>query len=458
MRSPLFGAGLQGKSSNVSSQRRVNFYSQVEAVEDKTRISFHGTPGLSLFADFGDTPVRGEIAVGTLLYVVHRGTFWEVNNAGVMTSRGTLNTTTGRVDMRYNGTQILIVDGTNGYIYTVATTTLTVISAAGFVNASGSCAWQDGYFLTASTNLFAVSTLDNGSLWNALERADAEASPDEIIRIYETRGEVYLFGPNSTEPWANTGALDFPYGRIGNGVMDWGLAAKWSLAPYEGTTAGLFQNNSGNVRIGLLNGYSIQPISTPDLDYLINEYSVVSDATALSYRHSGHSFLQINFPAAGKSWLFDGTMWSELASGTGRHRAEMGCVYLNKIIVSDYSNGKLYRLTPGVFTENGETIYSEIISRHLTNNGDYATVDRLWIDMETGVGTTSGQGSDPQVMLSISRDGGHTFGNELWASYGALGNYGKRAEFRRLGRALDFVFKLRISDPTKRVILGEGYL
>lgn len=133
-------------------------------------------------------------------------------------------------------------------------------------------------------------------------------------------------------------------------------------------------------------------------------------------------------------------------------------MYLSRIVVSDYSNGKLYRLTPGVFTENGETIYSEIISRHLTNGGEYFPVSKLWIDMETGVGTTSGQGSNPQVMLSISRDGGHTYGNEIWASYGALGNYATRAEFRRLGRALDFVFKLRISDPTKRVILGEGYL
>src|SRR5690606_28872441 len=120
---------------------------------------------------------------------------------------------------------------------------------------------------------------------------------------------------------------------------------------------------------------------------------------------------------------YDGTMWSELSSGNGRHRADMGVVFLDRIVVSDYSTGRLYRLTPGVYTENGETIFSELVSRHLTNDGNYFTLNKVWLDMETGVGTTSGQGSNPHVMFSFSKDGGHTFGNEIWASYGALGNY-----------------------------------
>jgi hypothetical protein len=49
---------------------------------------------------------------------------YEINNAGTATARGTLSTTTGRVDMATDGDVILIVDGTKGYTYTIATTTL----------------------------------------------------------------------------------------------------------------------------------------------------------------------------------------------------------------------------------------------------------------------------------------------------------------------------------------------
>src|SRR4051812_47829 len=117
MRQSLFGVGLQGKSLNVSAQRRINLYLEFRPEEDGIRIVAHGTPGLTLFVDFGDTPARGIHVLGSLLYVVHRGTFWEVNNAGVMTNRGTLLTTTGRVYFADNGTKIMVVDGTAGYTF-----------------------------------------------------------------------------------------------------------------------------------------------------------------------------------------------------------------------------------------------------------------------------------------------------------------------------------------------------
>lgn len=458
MRTSIFGAGLQGRSAVVTSQHRINFFAELRPEDDKTRIAYYGTPGLDLFVDFGDTPARGEIEVGSLLYVVHRGIFYEVNNAGVKTSMGTLNTTSGRVDMRYNGTQVLVVDGTNGYTYTVATTTFAVISDVDYLDAASTCAWQDGYFLVANGREFAVSSIDDGTAWDATERADAEANPDEILRIIEITGQVLLMGPKTIERWANIGALDFPYQRMGGGVIDWGLAAKWSAIEFEGTIAGLFQNKEGGVVIGVLAGSSIKPFSTPDVEALINDYTTKSDATALAYRHSGHAFLQMNFPSEGKSWIYDlsSGVWSELQSSGGRHRAEIGTTYLNKIMVSDYENGKLYRLNPNTYTENGTMMVSEIVSKHIYNETPFS-IGSIWVDMEEGVGATTGQGVDPQIMLSVSKDGGRTYGNELWRSFGKLGKY-VRARWNRLGRSREFVFKLKISDPVKRVIIGDGWL
>jgi len=102
----IFGVGIQGKSPNITSQSRVNAYYEIQQDDDKTKIALIGTPGRTLFTTFGDTPCRGAIAVGDLMYVVHRGTFYEVNNAGTITSRGTIGTTSGRVDMATNACAI----------------------------------------------------------------------------------------------------------------------------------------------------------------------------------------------------------------------------------------------------------------------------------------------------------------------------------------------------------------
>jgi len=69
------------------------------------------------------------------------------------------------------------------------------------------------------------------------------------------------------------------------------------------------------------------------------------------------------------------------------------------------------------------------------------------LDLERGVGLATGQGSDPIIMLRLSRDGGHTWGEPQLMSAGALGAYTQRVIARRLGQARDTVFEVTVSDP-----------
>ena len=62
------------------------------------------------------------------------------------------------------------------------------------------------------------------------------------------------------------------------------------------------------------------------------------------------------------------------------------------------------------------------------------------------------QGTNPQCYLQISRDGGHTWGEYLQTELGRRGEFNSRAEWRRLGQARDWVFKIRVSDPVKFVL------
>lgn len=65
--------------------------------------------------------------------------------------------------------------------------------------------------------------------------------------------------------------------------------------------------------------------------------------------------------------------------------------------------------------------------------------------------------SDPQVMLRWSDDGGHTWSREHWVSIGKVGEYGKRAIWRRLGmtqKLRDRVYEVSGTDPVKICIVG----
>jgi len=445
---PFFATGQQGKSHTVTAQRHLNLYAEVSG--DKSQIAFYGTPGTTLRVSFGDTPVRGWIAVENLYYVVHRGTLYSVDNAGVKTSLGTLNTTEGRVDLAYDGTLILIVDGTNLYTLTLPATFAQV--SGGFVpDGANTCAWLDGQFIVDQSDSDQFFISPSGTSWDALDFATAESNPDGLVRVFSDNGELLLFGENTTEPWGNIGAADFPFASIKGATQEFGLAARWSLCKYNSGLACLMKPRAGQVQVMFISGYVPKPISTQEMDYLINQYATVSDATFYAYMLGGHPMLQCNFPSAEKSWLYDGStgMWSPLEFGLDgeRHRGELQLDYLNKTIISDYETGEIYNLTDDALTDNGTAIAREIISRHIFNGNARVNINQLYVDMQVGVGTATGQGVNPQVMLSISKNNGASWGAELWRTIGATGKYLNRVVWRRLGVARDWLFKLRVTDP-----------
>lgn len=64
------------------------------------------------------------------------------------------------------------------------------------------------------------------------------------------------------------------------------------------------------------------------------------------------------------------------------------------------------------------------------------------------------QGTDPQVMMRFSNDGGLTWSNEEWRSAGRLGDYGRRVRWTRGGSGRKRVYEVSGSDPVFSPILG----
>jgi hypothetical protein len=166
----------------------------------------------------------------------------------------------------------------------------------------------------------------------------------------------------------------------------------------------------------------------------------------------------INFPSAGASWLYDGStgIWTKLKSyGVARHNAEFGFSFINRTLVSHYASGQIYTLTASALTDNGSSIERSITSETIANPDlDRLTVDCFRVDMEVGNGLATGQGSNPQIGLEVSRDNGKTWGAQMWKDIGAIGSYSKRIEWRRLGTSFNFVFRLTVTDPVNFTVVS----
>ena len=456
-RVPLFGLGIQSKSPNVTAQRRLNMYYEATKQEDKTKVSAYGTAGTSLFVSFGDTPCRMLYEFGDFLYAVHRGTFWQINNAGVKVSKGMIGTTSGRISVIDNGYQIMFVDGVNGYIYDTIADTFNQITDPDFPANPQAVNFLARVFVVsfADTGRFYISDIDDGLAWNALDFANAESNPDYLINPYVLNGQLVLFGQKVIEFWGVTGAQDFPFGNIQGSALEYGLAARFSVTRFGQGAMFLARTNAGEVRVMYLQGYQVQDVTGVELASVINSYSGVTAATAFYYEQDGHPFYELNI--GGFTWLYDGSTkcWSELKTfGSTRHLAEIQSQYLNRNVVSHYSTGDIYFLDKNVYTDNGAPIERELVSRHIFDEMRDVFIHELQIDMETGTGLSTGQGSDPQIMLTISKDGGHTWSNDRWKPFGKIGAYLTKVIWRQCGTSYDNVFKVRVTDPVKVVIIG----
>ena len=536
----LFGIGIAAKSPYVTAKKLQNLYAESRPQGEKSMMVAYGTPGQVLFVDLGATPPRGglEFANGSVCYVVHRGNLWEINNAGVATHRGTLLTNAGRVSMAHNGVQVMVVDGTAGYIYstvpaigtaqtissivdnfptmTVTTSaphglltgnlaifsgvipaaingayTVTVTGATTFTfqmdvdpggNASTVGTYTNPTFaqITApgfpanpltvtyllgtfivnqlASSRFNVSATFDGLFWGALNFASAETNPGPIVSVWSSNGQLILLCTDHTEYWGASGALAFPFVLLQGTATEWGLAATWSIAKYGNTLAYLIKNRMGQVMAAQLNGYLPQELSNVDFDSIVNNYSNTADASGYSYMLGGHPMYVLQFPSAGATWLYDGStgIFSQLKSqGQTAHNIEFAFQFLGNTIGADSTTGRLYKIMASALDDNGASIERVLVSETVTDPlGNFIELDCLRVDMEVGVGLTSGQGVNPQIGLSISRDNGMKFGPQMLKPLGAMGKYGTRVEWRRLGTARNAVFKLSVSDPVQVVFVS----
>lgn len=457
---PFVGPSNEEGSTSVDTQRSINLF---PIVSGGNVTALYGTPGIDYVTNFNTGGIRGMLtAANGRAFVVSASGLFEIGNATATTTYvwGNMSTNIGDCTMADNGTELAICDGSSLYLYNYTSNAFAAVSDVDFPGA-GSVCFLDGYFIVndPATGQFYISALYDGTSWDALDFATAEGLPDNIVRVFATNNLLIIFGDLTTEFYTNSGATDFPFTRTAR--IDTGCAAAQSVCSIDNTIFWVGQDDKGFGQVYKMQGSSPVVISTPAVAEKLQAVTDISDLKAFVYQENGHTFYFLTGGDLETSHVYDVStgQWHERAylNSSGefeQHRAAYSMFAYGVNFVGDKTSGDIYRMGMDLYDDDGDPIKRTRICRHFQNDGEVFRANSLQVDFERGVGLYTGQGSDPQAWIRVSRDFGKTWGPELYTDIGAMGKYLPRAMWRKLGLRENFTVECSISDPVKVAIRG----
>ena len=455
---PIGVTTVNGRSQSLNAARLINLFPEITGPDSRSELILRSTPGLSTFSTVGTGPIRGmhemNISNASTLFVVSGTDLYEIDSDGAETLRGSAGTIagTGFVGMASNANDELVVINSSGTGWVWDDSTLATIASgdADFGDDASSVAFLDQFlvFSRADTGQAFASDSNNAKSYDASSFATAEASPDNLVQVYALGSIIWAFGGKTTELWYNAGTSPWPFARIGGAVFN-------DIGGVANTVADVDQAIYWHAPNGsVYRAADLLPvsISTHEIEFTIRDWT---NHYAFAYRDEGHSFYVLGADEGCVVYDAANGLWHERESFTvERWRANNYARAYSKHLVGDYLIGTVYEMSLDNYADGSNALQRRVITPPLHMNGVKVSMSEIQIHFEAGIGLTSGQGSDPQVMLDWSDDGGKTYSNEKWRSIGKIGEYRKRTIWRQLGAFRKRNFRFTYTEPTKYTIYG----
>lgn len=457
---PIVGGFYADADKPWSVQDCLNYLPvQAEQAGTRTPAQLKTPPGLRQMALTGDAleakPVRGTYNCEGRLFAVVGSKLVQVSTAGVVDEIGTIPGV-GRVRFAHNqiaqGNQLVVVNGSSGYVYNTSTQVFQRITDDGYPGAINAV-FIDGYIVQiepARRYAFNSAPADATS-YNTLDRFTSEVSPDLLMSLAVSNNELVLFSTDSAEFFENTGATEQPF-RSKRITMSRGCGGRYTVATMDNTVYWL-----GNDGIFYrLAGYSPQRISTRPIEQAIKHLNW-DQAFAFVWESAGHKVCYWTFPD-GTTWGYDvsSNLWHRRGSyGLDRWRPNSMTFWNGRWIVGDFQTGKLWEMDWDYTKEGDQKFISERTTGVLSDNQNLLLVPRIELVMATGQPQAGeDEEEDQYIRLQYSDDGGYNWSNWDQEPIGEVGEYGKRVVFTRMGSCRQRVLRIRCSSPRKRDLLG----
>lgn len=466
----IVGDSYKLGSVALSAQECINWYpsmykSSVDEQPAKNYKSLNPTPGLESLGSISSAVGRGCIRIFNRNFGVWGNALYEIvvdqvnRTLTSSTSLGTLNTSTGKVNILSTPDVLFISDGTYSYSYSLHDGTFTELTDPDIVGFS-SVAYLDSFIFGAqrdSEELIASGAGDIAS-WNQLDRATAEGKGDLVKAIIAKDQQLWVFGEIGVQLYYNSKEEEgFPFSERPDIFIDVGCEATHGVCLFDNTIAWVDNNH----QIMNVQDYKPRMLSTEPINIYLSDKDV-SDAELFWMNISGHDWLVCQFPGIDKTFVYDMDYdcWFEMRSKIDNEQRRWRINHIMRcgrlLLGQSWSDGSLYIIDPNIYDEDGTEITRVRVTKPGFVENKYVSVSNLEIFMESGVGTSNGTGSNPKLLLYVSKDGGHTYGRAREGSIGRIGEYKSRIKYRGLGTARDWTIKLVTTDPVKAVLIGAS--
>ena len=426
---------------------------------------------------------------------------YEITGQGTARSKvGQLKTYSGTVRFADNGNQMILVDGQFGYIFELVSNTFQRITDTYFpgvddaTHGPSHVCCINTYFIVNSTGTnryywsspgyvpyaFDSTHPDVLNLWNGLQYGVKGGDSGNILGLIANGTQLGIFGATSMEYHYDTGNTQGQlFARIEGAFVNWGLLAPQSLCRYEQDFLWVGTDKDGTIG-AFTAGPDYQPkrVSVRGLEARMQIYQSLSDAISTTFFIDGHGYVMFTFPNGtstdgssdtnGATWCYDTqngtwtrrTRWDNNLGQSFQWQAQYSTYNWGKILMGDQTSDALYQLDTGTFADtkadnSGIWYHNRIVTTPIGwSDGVNMVYRSIQLNMQQGMGLRNGQGSDPKALLSISMDGGFTYGHERSASIGKTGQYGMRTRWTKCGTGRVRQERFRITEPIQVIIVG----
>ncbi|MFX0132171.1 MAG: hypothetical protein ACFFDN_00865 [Candidatus Hodarchaeota archaeon] len=373
---------------------------------------------------------------------------------------GQIETGSGFIDIDDDGKNLILVDGADGWLYDKEVSVFKKITFPNFPTNPTAVTFFGNRFLvsTDTDNLITPSEILDPYNWDNAARFGLPAN-EKVISHATLNGRLFVFGKTITQIWQDAGLPVEPFQKEPTD-LNFGCAARGSIAKEEGVLIWLTQDREGIGAFVLsTGGVPVNITSAAIADRLAN-YDDVSDVRAYIYRNElGHIFYRVNFTDANESWQFRindkvnsvEKRWIKLESGNkDRHLGETHTYFNRKHYVLGYNNNKLYEMSIKFGDDDGIAIRrARITSNLVLPTLERFKLNQIIIDLNSGASfdnfiptELAPATKDGKIFLSISRDGGLSYGTSLHKPIGKIGEVKTTVRFTRFGESKKFTFKI----------------
>lgn len=402
-----------------------------------------------------------------LILIINNG-IYIVNESIQLNRVGSIDTYTGDVFMAENdANQIAICDKQNIYIYNYVTNTVSKAFTTGQSDldfAPGYMTFQDGYFICPDLNQsqWRLSKPNDGREWPATAnnvgafqtKAD---NPIAAISAPGKGGNLFIMGSSVTELWNNVGAKLFPYQRASGFNIDYGCISSTTIASGDNFVIWLGINEKSGPVIMYSSGGEVTQISTDGINFRLAQLVNPQSSYGFLFKQDGHLFYHITFSDDRDNFTLTydfntGKFFSLCDASMNKHIAKRVAAFNNTYYFISFIDGNLYELNSNYSTYDGEEFpRTRVCGTTRADDNAQFIADQLEVLMEQG------KADNMAVDVSLSRDGGVTFGNYVRMRLNKITYRKNKFILWGLGSANELTIQFRFYG-TDRFVVSNGLL